>query len=267
MRIATWNIDSLKARRDELVSWLRENRPHVVALQETKTDDDTFRERYQPAFEAEGYHAASHGQAGRCGVAVLSRQPLEVTQKGLPGKGDLDRRLLTVQTAGLSFTTVYVPSASRKGRTAKAEAIERKLGWLDALLRYLGTPRVGVIPSVVCGDFNITPAPIDSWRHWHEEREDKSQPGFRDDERSRIRSLQEAGWFDLVRKANPDRGMFSWWHSADLYRQNKGLRLDLIFGNRAVFNRLRVAGTDQSPLDQRDRPGKPDHAPVIVDLA
>ena len=267
MKIATWNIDSLKTRQDELVSWLRENPPHVVALQETKTDDDTFRERYQPTFEAEGYYAASHGRAGRCGVAVLSRQPLEVTQKGLPGKEDLGPRLLTVQTEGLSFTTVYVPSASRKDRTAEAEAIERKLGWLDALLRHLGPSQVGDVPSVVCGDFNITPAPIDSWRHWHEEREPKSRPGFREDERLRIRSLQEAGWFDLARRRAPSPEMFTWWSSWDLYAEDKGLRLDLAFGNQAVFNRLRSARTDRTPLQQRSGNKRPDHAPVIVDVA
>ena len=263
MRIATWNIDSLKTRRDELVSWLRENRPDVVALQETKTDDDAFREHYQPVFEAEGYGAAFHGHGGQCGVAILGRQPLVATQRGLPGQEDMGARLLTVQTAGMLFTTVYVPIASGKGQGG----VERKLEWLDALSEYVRESAHEDMPAVLCGDFNIAPEPIDDWMHWHDRKRGRGAPGFRDDERSRIRSLAEAGWFDLVRESNPGRGMFSWWHSANLYRQNKGLRLDLIFGNRAVFNRLRCGGTDQSPLDHRDRPGKPDHAPVIVGLA
>ena len=243
--------------------WLGEECPDVVALQETKTSDDRFAERYQPAFEAAGFGAAFHGEARYNGVAILSRHPIQVTTKGLPEQGGLGPRLLAVMTAGLSFTTVYVPSVAGSSRPK----IERKLAWLDSLHTYLRNRGDEGLPAVLCGDFNIAPEPMDDWMHWHGRKRGNREPGFRDDERSRIRSLAEAGWFDLVRETNPGRGMFSWWHSADLYRQNKGLRLDLILGNRAVLNRLRFGGTDQSPLDQRDRPGKPDHAPVVVDLA
>ncbi len=263
MRIATWNIDSLEQRWDDLLRWLRENRPDIVGLQETKTNDDEFLENYAPKIQAEGYHAASHGQAGQCGVAVLSRHPLEVTPKGLPGKEDLGRRLLTVQTAGLSFTTVYVPIASGKGQSG----VERKLGWLDALGEYLREPAHKDMPAVLCGDFNIAPEPVDGWRHWHGKREDTSKPGFRDDERSWIRSLREAGWFDLVRECNPDARLFSWWWSKEFYRQDKGLRLDLVFGNQTVRDRLQSAQIVHSPYEDRGRTKKPDHAPVIVDLA
>ena len=190
-----------------------------------------------------------------------------MTRRGLPEQEDLGARLLTARTPGFSFTTVCVPSASRKERAAKAEAIERKLGWLDALLRYLGTPQDGVVPSLVCGDFNITPAPMDGWQHWHEKREDKSEPGFRDDERSKIRSLQRSGWFDLVRHVCPDAKLFSWWWKRDFYLRNMGLRLDLVLGNSAVVDRLRSARIVHSPFENRGRTGKPDHAPVIVDLA
>ena len=263
MRIATWNVDGLKARRDELLHWLRKNRPDVMGLQEIKTDDETFRERYQPTFEAEGYHAASHGQAGQCGVAILGRHPLVVRRKCLRGQGDLGRRLLTIQTAGMSFTTVYVPVGSGTGQSG----VERKLEWLDALGEYLREPAHKDLPAVLCGDFNIAPEPVDDWMHWHDRKRGKGTPGFTEDERSRIRSLQEAGWFDLVRHAAPSLGMFTWWHSWGLYAEDKGLRFDLVFGNQAVFDRLRSAGTDRTPLQQRGGNNKPDHAPVIVDLA
>ena len=262
MRIATWNIDGLKTRRDELLRWLRENQPDIMALQETKTDDDAFRERYEPGFEAGGYGAAFQGQRSQCGVAILCRQPLAVTQKGLPGQEDLGARLLTVRTAGLSFTTVYVPIASSKGQSG----VDRKLERLDALSEYLREPAHKDMAALLCGDFNITPAPMDGWRHWHEQREDKSKPGFRDDERSRIHSLQGAGWFDLVCHANPAQEMFTWWHSWSLYAEHKGLRLDLAFGNRAVLDRLQSARTDRTPLERRRGNKRPDHAPVIVDL-
>ena len=123
------------------------------------------------------------------------------------------------------------------------------------------------MPAVLCGDFNVTPERLDNWNRERKTKGAKGRPSFSDDERSRIRSLKGTRWFDLVREANPDREMFSWWSSHRLYRQGKGLRIDLVLGNRAVFEGLRRAWTDRSPLDQRDNAKKWDHAPVIVDLA
>ena len=123
MRIATWNIGGVNARRDELVRWLCKNQPDVMGLQEIKTDDYKFRKRHMPVFEKEGYCVAFHGEPRNNGIAILSRHPLEVTQVGLPGQEHRGARLLTASTAGLSFTTVCVPT---KGQ----QRIERKLAWL-----------------------------------------------------------------------------------------------------------------------------------------
>ena len=237
-----------------------------MGLQEIKTSRAECLNRFVDDVRTDGYHTAFHSEPSKAGVAILSKQPLEVTQQGLLGQKGLGARLLTAQTAGLSFTTVYVPDGSGPDKTATEEAVRRKLAWLDDLLHYLGTPPVGVVPSVVCGDFNITPAPVDTWWHWHQQRADQSKPGFRDDERSRIRSLQGAGWFDFARSAKPDKSMFSWWHSWDLYVQQKGLRLDLVFGNRAVSDRVRDVRVDCSRYESERHRKRPDHAPVIVDL-
>ncbi len=263
MRIATWNINGLKARRAELVGWLRENRIDVVGLQETKTSDERFLEDFRCELRREDYFGKFYGEPQYRGVAVLSRKPIEVIQQGLATQKDSGARLLAVNTAGLSFTTVCVPSASGKG----AASIERKLAWLDALSEYLREREDAELPAVLCGDFNVMPERLDNWNRERERKGAETSAGFRDDERSWIQSLKGAGWFDLVREVNPGRGMFSWWHCPDLYVQNKGLRMDLVFGNRAVFEGLCGAKTDRSPLDQRDNAKKWDHAPVIVDLA
>ncbi|MDE2881718.1 MAG: exodeoxyribonuclease III [Acidobacteriota bacterium] len=267
MRIATWNINGLKARREELVRWLREDRPDVVGMQETKTDDDAFRTHYQPVFEAEGYDAASHGQQGRCGVAILSKEPLTVIREGLPRQEDMGARLLTVETAEVSFTTVYVPSASAEDRSKVERKVKRKLAWLDSLSEHLRERGGKGGPAVLCGDFNIAPEPIDDWKHWHSKGRGKKEPGSRDDERSRIRSLSQAGWADLLRELDPKGRLFSWWGRPNLYLQNKGLRLDLVLGNSAAVDRLQSARIVHGPYENRGRTGKPDHAPVIVDLA
>ena len=147
MRIATWNINGLHARRDELVVWLREKRIDIVGLQETKTSDDDFRALHQPQFEAEGYCAAFRRESGSHGIAILSRWSLKLIHEEHATQLGLSARLLAVNTAGLSFTTVCVPSASGKG----AGGMKHKLAWLDSLsgfLREHGTDD----GAVLCGD-------------------------------------------------------------------------------------------------------------------
>ena len=198
---------------------------------------------------------------------TLSRHPLEVTQEGLPGQESRGARLLSANTGGLSFTTVYVPTGtSAKGPGSEADAIRRKLGWLDSLLRHLEKQRNGP-PAVLCGDFNVTPEPLDTWQHWHQQRVDRQKPGFGEDERARLRLLKKAGWLDLIRHSNADGRVFSWWWSRDFYVDDKGLRLDHLFGDAAVASRLRCAWSDRSYYEDRGMTGKPDHAPVIADLA
>ena len=249
---------------EQVVPWLRGNEPDIVGLQEARTRDPSS---VVSAFESKGYrcklYMAPDDNDRNQGVAILSRHPLEVTQAGLPGQEDRGARLLTACTAGLSFTTVYVPSTSGRG----PGRIERKLAWLDSLSEHLRECRIEDVPAVVCGDFNITPKPIDSHHLWEDTKERKDRPGFREDERSRICSLLKAGWFDLVRDSNPGERIFSWWWSRDYYDDDKGLRLDLVLGNAPVVSRLQSARVDRGHYADRGRTGKPDHAPVVVDLA
>ena len=242
--------------------WLRRHRPDIVGLQEA------WERGYRSAvseLRSEGYSCATHmGPVGNSvkGVAILSKHPLEVTQEGLLGQEHRGARLLTASTAGLSFTTVCVPSASEND----PRNIEQKLAWLCSLCEHLRERKTDDGPAVLCGDFNITPKPIDNYHHWEKSTERKRRPAFREDERSRISSLFEAGWIDLVRKFNPDKRMFSWWSNPKLYDDGKGLRIDHVFGNAAVAKRCGSAWIDCDHYDDRGRTGKPDHAPVVVDL-
>ena len=259
MKIGTWNINGLKARREELLRWLQEKQPDIMGLQEIRTDNAKCLSRFRDDLQKMGYHAEFHSEPRWRGVAILSKCPLEVTREGLPGQECLGTRLLTASTAGWSFTTVCVPYKEGTGGP--------KLTWFDSLSGYLRTRADAASPAVLCGDFNIAPAPIDNGVCEPKGRPNKRTIGYRSEEQSRIRSLREAGWFDLVRKANPGCRTFSWWHSPELYHQNKGLRIDLVFGDRAACERLQTAETDRSPLDRRPKHKRRDHAPVIVDLA
>ena len=264
MRICTWNVGGLKGWAEQVVPWLRRNQPDIVGLQEARTRDPRS---VVSALDREGYRCklalAPDDKGWVPGSAIVSKYPIEVTQEGLPGQEDRGARLLTARTVGLSFTTVCVPSGSGKGEGR----IERKLTWLDALGEHLRERNIGDVPEVLCGDFNITPKPIDRYHHWENTKERKDRPGFQEDERSRICSLLKAGWFDLVRDSNPDERMFSWWSSRDYYNDDKGLRMDLVFGNAVVISRLQGAWIDRRHYAERGRTGKPDHAPVVVDLA
>ena len=259
MKICTWNVGGGNGWVERVIPWLRGNQPDMVGLQEAGRGDH---ESVVSAFRSEGYCCKLHMEPdgkGR-GVGILSRHPLEVTQVGLPGQEDRGARLLTACTAGLSVTTVCVPSTSKK------VSIERKLAWLDALSEHLRERKTEDVPAVLLGDFNITPKPIDSYHYWENSKERKNRPGFREDERSWICSLLNASWFDLVRDLNPDERIFSYWHSPDLYNDDKGLRIDLVLGNAAVVKRLQSAWIDRGHYADRGKTGKPDHAPVVVGL-
>lgn len=155
MRLATWNINGLRARAELVKIWLAERQPDVVGFQELKTPTADFP---HDLFAELGYHALVHGEKAWNGVAILSREPAELVQTGLPGEDELGSRLLTARIGGIEFTTVYCPN----GKTLDHADFARKLRWFDNLkTHWLARERHD---AVLCGDFNIVPEPLDSWR-------------------------------------------------------------------------------------------------------
>ena len=200
MRIATWNVNGLRSRIDFVVHWLRARQPDVVGLQELKLTDELF-----PAdvFEAEGYSVVTHGQKAWNGVAIVSRKPAQVVQRGLPGQDEVGARLITAQVEDLSFTTIYCPN----GKTLSHEDYPKKLAWLDALAEHLEASVDAGAPAVLCGDFNVCPGPLDSW-----DKEKHADSIFHTDaERSRFQRLLGLGFYDVFREKHPDTQAFSWW--------------------------------------------------------
>jgi exodeoxyribonuclease-3 len=257
MRIATWNVNGLRARLDFVLHWLRARRPDVVGFQELKLADEQFP---HDAFEAEGYRAATHGEKSWNGVAVLSREPIEVVQRGLPGQEGLGARLLTVATAGLSVTTIYVPN----GKDVTHEDFPRKLAWLDALARHLGERRIASTPAVLCGDFNVVPAAIDSWN----ESMLSGSIFHTGDERARLGALFDLGLADVFREKHPDEQRFSWWdYRAGAFHMGQGLRIDLLLATSPVLARVRSIEIDRDYRKKKEGLISSDHAPVLADLA
>ena len=256
MRIATWNVNGLRARLEFLVLWLRERRPDLVGLQELKLTEDQFP---HALLEAEGYRAVVHGQKAWNGVAILSRRPVTVTQKGLPGHEEFGARLITADMEGLSFTTIYCPN----GKDVGHPDYPRKLAWFEALATHLRELHRPDRPAVLCGDFNICPAPIDSWN------EDLLRGSIfhTPEERARFAAIVEGGLLDLFRRLHPEARSFSWWdYRAGAFPRNQGLRLDLLLATRDIAARLQAVEIDRDYRKKKDDRTPSDHAPVFADV-
>ena len=256
MRIATWNVNGLRARLDFVLHWLRARQPDVVGLQELKLTNEEFP---VAELEAAGYHTACHGQKSWNGVAILSRTPMTVVRRGLPEQEPLGARLITAELGDLSFTTVYCPN----GKATDHDDFPRKLAWFESLLALFETHHDPDHPSVLCGDFNVVPAPVDSWNEtalaghiFHTEAE-----------RDRLGRLLAGGFTDLFRHHAPGVQRFSWWdYRAGAFHRNQGLRIDLVLGTASVVTRLRHVEIDRDYRKKQDGLTASDHAPVIAEL-
>jgi exodeoxyribonuclease-3 len=256
VRVATWNVNGLRSRQGLLAHWLAARRPDVVALQELKLTEAQFP---RAEIEALGYSALVHGEKGWNGVAILARKPLEPVQIGLPGS-DFGARLVTARVEGLSVTSVYCPN----GKSVAHEDFPRKLAWFDALAAYWTAHHPPDEPALLCGDFNLCPAAIDSW----------NEAGFAgaifhtDAERARFRALLSAGLFDLFRERNPELQAFTWWdYRGGAFHKREGLRIDLLLATRPVLDRIASVEIDREYRKKQGGFTASDHAPVYADLS
>jgi exodeoxyribonuclease-3 len=256
LRIATWNINGVRARVDFLRHWLASRQPDIVGLQELKVEEGLF-----PTEElsAAGYHSAVFGQSSWNGVAVLSRDPARIVQAGLPGADAAGARLLTVEVSGIHFTSVYIPN----GKTVQHDDFASKLAWLDRLVEYAARRPDPGTEAVIGGDFNLCPSALDTW----DEVGMRGHIFHTDEERSRWSALLDGGWYDLYREHLPEARQFSWWdYRAGAFHKGHGLRIDFLLGTSAIRDRVVDAVIDRDYRKKKDGLIPSDHAPVYVDL-
>lgn len=256
MRIATWNINGLRARLDFLCLWLEQRRPDVVGLQELKVVDEEFP---WDAFRELGYHAQVYGEKAWNGVAILSREPAEVLHRGLAGQDAFGARLLSARVGPLIFETVYCPN----GKALQHDDFPRKLAWFDSLLAHWQASHDPAQDIVLCGDFNIAPKALDSWRG-----EAAAGSLFHtDEERGRLDALLNLGLHDLYRARHPDGQDFSWWdYRGGAFHRGQGLRIDLLLGSASVKDRVQEVKIDRDFRKKHNGLTASDHAPVYADL-
>jgi exodeoxyribonuclease III len=256
VRIATWNVNSVKQRLPRLLPWLDERRPDVVCLQETKLADVAFHDLLGEELKGRGYDIAVHGEASWNGVAILSRVGLEDVSPGLadaPGFPHQEARAVSATCDGLRVVSVYVPN----GREPGSEHYEYKLAWLAALRDAVAA---GPEATILCGDLNIAPADEDVF----DPEAYVGQTHVTEPERAALAELQGLGLRDVVRERWPGERIFTYWdYRAGMFHRDLGMRIDLILASGPVVDRVRAAW-----VDRQARKGKApsDHAPVIVDL-
>ena len=258
MRIATWNVNSLKARLPRVEEWLGYADTDVLCLQETKLADKNFPTM---AFSALGYESAPHGHNQWNGVAILSRVGIENVTTGFDAESvdpyEGDARLVAANCGGVNVISVYVPN----GREVGTEFYERKLLWLDVLHDWIAATYSPSDPVVVLGDFNVAP----------DDRDILSVKAFEgathvtEPEREKVRKLEAWGFVDTFRAQYPDEKLFSYWdYRRGDFHQHRGMRIDLVLATKPVADRVTWAAVDRNA---RKGTGPSDHAPVIVDLA
>jgi exodeoxyribonuclease III len=256
VRVATWNVNSVKQRMPRLLPWLEQRQPDVVCLQETKLVDDAFHQLLGAELASRGYSIALHGEAQWNGVAILSRIGLEEIVLGIPGGPGFphpESRAVSATCGGVRIHSVYVPN----GREPDSEHYRYKLAWLAALREVV---RAGPPDAIVCGDMNIAPTDADVF----DPDAYIGQTHVTPPERAALAELEALGLRDVVRDRWPTEPVFTYWdYRAGMFHQDLGMRIDLVLASAPVAGRVRAAWVDRLA---RKGKGPSDHAPVIVDL-
>ncbi|MFT4172066.1 MAG: exodeoxyribonuclease III [Rhodocyclaceae bacterium] len=252
MKIATWNVNSLKVRLPHLLDWAAANQPDVICLQEIKCEDAAFP---GPALLDAGYQAVFSGQKTYNGVAILARHALTDVAVGIPGLEDEQRRVIAATVGDVRVVCGYFPNGQAPG----TDKFAYKLRWLEALTAYLKEELVRYPSLVLGGDYNIAPDERDAHPDWKEEIH-VSPP-----EREAFRTLIGLGLTDAFRLFEQPERVYSWWdYRMFAYRRNFGLRIDHLLVSQPLVPQVRGCHVDKTPR-ALERPS--DHAPVVVELA
>ncbi len=253
MKIATWNVNSLRVRLPHLLDWLAANSPDAMCLQETKCEDATF-----PAGELTqaGYCSIHHGQRTYNGVAILARNAAAEVRRGIPEFADEQSRVIAAEVGGILIVSVYVPN----GQSVGSDKYAYKLRWFEALTAWLEAELVTRGRIAVLGDFNVAPEDRDV----HDPQAWAGQVLFSEPEKSALRRLAGIGFVDSFRLFEQPEKSFSWWdYRMGAFRRNMGLRIDHVLLSPDLAGACRSCSIDVAPR-RLERPS--DHAPLLCEI-
>lgn len=251
--IASWNVNSIKARLEQVTEWLKSRQPDVLLLQELKGTEFPF-----PVFQDLGYHSIAVTQKAYNGVAILSRSPIESINNVLSGDdSDTHARYLEVMISGIRIVDIYLPNGNPVG----TEKFDYKLAWMQRLLSRMSAWKSDGIPTVIGGDFNVIPEDIDC----HKPASWMQDALFQPETRALYRAMLTLGYTDAFRSLHPsDTGQFTFW---DYFRQafehNRGIRIDHFLVSPSLQSSIQSCEIDKTP---RGQPRPSDHTPVLLGL-
>lgn len=255
IRIATWNVNSVRARLPNVLDWLRAESPDIVLLQEIKCQDDDF-----PALEIQscGYSSVVCGQKSYNGVAILSRHPIGDIRRALPGdESDAQARYVEASILGLRVASIYLPN----GNPAPGDKYDYKLAWMRRLLSHAGHLLQTEQPLVLAGDYNVCPTDDDVYDpvNW------RADALCRPESRALFRALLNLGLTEAFRALHPEKGRYTFWdYQAGAWQRDEGLRIDHLLLSPQAADRLLACEIDRRP---RGRDKASDHTPIWVELA
>ena len=250
-KIATWNVNSLRVRLEHVLAWLTSHQPHLLAVQETKVENQHFPEE---PFKKAGYHVLYNGQKTYNGVAFISRLPMQNEVTFLPDFDDTQRRILVVNIGSLRIVNIYVPN----GLNLDSEKFIYKLRWLKQLKIYLQQELSCHPHLIVLGDFNIAPEDKDV----HDPQIWQNKVLVSPEERRALKEILALGLKDSFRLFNNDSGHYTWWdYRAGAFRRNHGLRIDHILSSEALISQCIACEIDKE-IRLWEKPS--DHVPVIA---
>lgn len=259
MKIATWNINGVKARIDTALTWLKEAEPDIVCLQEIKSIDEGFPSE---RFEELGYNVATHGQKGFNGVAILSKLPFDDVTRRLPGDDDDEQAryieaIVSPDSGPVRIVCLYLPN----GNPINTPKFSYKLGWMDRLEARVAELLDDEMPLIVAGDYNVIPEPRDAKRPdaW------SGDALFQPQSRANFRALENLGLTDALRVTHPEDGIYTFWdYQAGAWQKDNGIRIDHLMLSSQALDRLQSAGVDKHTRGW-EKPS--DHVPVWIELA
>lgn len=255
MKIATWNVNSIAIRLEQILDWLETTGTDVLCLQETKTTDEKF--PLQTINDA-GYNAAFIGQKSYNGVAIISKHEINDVQKNFPDDTeDAAKRLIAATVDGVRVVNTYIPNGSELW----SDKFDFKLDWLQRLRRFFDQTCAADSDVLLCGDFNVAPDERDVWNvaMW------EGKIHFSKPERAAIHHVKQWGFEDVFRKTNGDERKFSWWNYREgAFFKNQGLRIDHIWASKSLAEKCVGCWIDRKPRGA-ERPS--DHTPVVAEFA
>ncbi|TNE42600.1 MAG: exodeoxyribonuclease III [Alphaproteobacteria bacterium] len=254
MKIASWNVNSVKARLPRLEDYLKDAAPDVLCLQELKLVDDAFPRK---EVEALGYHVETHGQKTYNGVAILAKEPIEDVIRGLPGNETDDQaRYIEATVKGMRIASIYLPNGNPTDDDVK---FPYKLNWMEHLIARAGELLKTEKPVVLAGDYNVIPQDEDCYDPKAWEGDALTRP----ESRNRFRCLLNMGYADGYRTFTPDINYTYWDYQRGAWQKDHGIRIDHLLLSPQATDRLERAGIDKGPRGQ-ERPS--DHTPIWVEL-